>query len=42
MQAACSADLAQRKALGERAFAYYRAHYRRRELLTRLEEFILG
>lgn len=42
MQAACSAGMAERAALGERAFAYYRAHYRRRELLTRLEEFILG
>lgn len=34
MQAACSAGMAERAALGERAFAYYRAHYRRRELLT--------
>ena len=42
MQAACSVGMAERAALGERAFAYYRAHYRRRELLTRLEEFILG
>lgn len=42
MQAACSAGMAERAALGERAFAYYSAHYRRRELLTRLEKFILG
>ena len=28
--------------MGKRAFDWYSGHYRRRELLTRLEEFILG
>ena len=32
---------AERAALGERAKAYYTAHYRRAELLKRLEEFTL-
>ena len=32
---------AQRQALGEKARAYYQAHYRRAELLRRLETFIL-
>ena len=32
---------AERAALGERSKAYYTAHYRRAELLKRLEEFTL-
>lgn len=31
---------ADRAAMGQRSFAYYQAHYRRAELLARLEEFI--
>lgn len=37
--AAMPAD--EREALGRRAFGWYSAHYRRRELLTQLEQFIL-
>ena len=42
MAAACAADAEERAAMGRRAFEWYSGHYRRRELLTRLEEFILG
>ncbi len=37
--ARCSAQ--ERAAMGERAFAYYQAHYRRDALLRQLEDFIL-
>ena len=42
MAAACAATGEERAAMGKRAFDWYSGHYRRRELLTRLEEFILG
>ena len=37
-----SMPAAERAAMGERAFAYYRSHYRRDMLLKQLEDFILG
>ena len=37
----CRSDAAQREAWGRNARAYYESHYRRSELLRRLEAFIL-
>lgn len=39
--ALCALPQAQRDAMGAKAYAYYLAHYRRSELLRRLERFIL-